>query len=404
MKFNELGLVPTLMEDIEAMGYETATPIQEKAIPLILEGHDIMAFAQTGTGKTAAFLIPLIHQVASMEGSDFIKAMVIVPTRELAQQIDQHMQGLSYSSGVSSLAVYGGGDGTTFSQEKIALSQGADVIICTPGRMIAHLNQQYVKAGQLKFLVLDEADRMLDMGFYEDIMKIISYMPQKRQNMLFSATMPDEIRKLANKTLTDPKEIRIALSKPVEKVLQVAYMVYDKQKKELALHLLRHKHLKSVLVFCSTKESTKQLARELKRSGVNAEDIHSDLEQKVRDKVLRDFKNRDINVLVATDVLSRGIDITNIDLVLNYDVPNDAEDYIHRIGRTARAEAEGVAITFVNEKERGKFARIEKLLGKSVARSPVPPQIGEGPANRPESVARDKKVHDRRRKQYGKKR
>ena len=379
MNFSEFGFDPDLMEGISAMGFESPTPIQEQAIPAILEGKDIIGSAQTGTGKTAAFLLPVIQNIIASREANKTRALVIVPTRELAQQIDQHMEGFSYFTPVSSIAVYGGGDGTLFAREKKALSEGTEIVICTPGRMIAHLNNNYVKFDGLKYLILDEADRMLDMGFFEDIMKIIQYLPPKRQNLMFAATMPDEIRKLARKVLHQPVELNIAVSKPAEKILQVAYSVYETQKLPLVTHLLKDRDLKSVIVFCSTKLSAKQLGRQLKREGLKAQDIHSDLEQKQREEIMLDFRNRKLNILVATDLLSRGIDVDNIELIINYDVPHEGEDYIHRIGRTARAESDGIAITLISVEEQYKFARIEKLLEKQVTKSSVPEEFGEAP-------------------------
>jgi len=384
MNFDEFGFDSRLLEGVEAIGFKTATPIQEQAIPVILEGKDLIGSAQTGTGKTAAFLLPIINKILSSKNDEHIKAMVIVPTRELAIQIDQHMQGLSYFTSVSSIPVYGGTDGISFTQEKQALTQGADVVICTPGRMIAHLNNNYVKVSELQFLILDEADRMLDMGFFDDIMKIISHLPKQRQNILFSATMPMMIRELSRKILSNPVEINIALSKPVDKILQVAYVVYDNQKIPLITDLLHNKQLRSVLIFCSTKIKTKELSAELKKSGFAAEGIHSDLDQTSREKVLLDFKTRKLSILVATDILSRGIDIEDIDLVINFDVPNDGEDYIHRIGRTARAQADGVAITLINEKEQRNFLDIEKLLGKTVYKVKLPSKFGSAPDYNPQ--------------------
>jgi len=383
MNFNEFGFNPQLLEGIEAIGFETTTPIQEKAIPVIMEGKDLIASAQTGTGKTAAFLLPVIQKIISSPQDGNVHALIIVPTRELAVQIDQHFQGLSYFTPVSSIAVYGGTDGISYSQEQQALTEGADVVICTPGRMISHLNGNYVKISEIKYLILDEADRMLDMGFHDDIMKIISYLPVSRQNLLFSATMPKEMRELAKKVLVNPVEISIEMSKPAERILQTAYVVYDNQKIALAKELLTNKKLRSVLVFCSTKLKTKQLSSELKKSGFAVEEIHSDLDQQHREDALMNFKSRKLQILVATDILSRGIDIEDIDLVINFDVPNDGEDYIHRIGRTARAESDGVAITFVNEKEQGKFAEIEKLLGSPVYKSKVPSYLGDAPDYNP---------------------
>ncbi|MBR11144.1 MAG: ATP-dependent RNA helicase [Rickettsiales bacterium] len=383
MKFSELNLNPSLLEGIDAIGFENATPVQEATIPLILENKDIIAAAQTGTGKTAAFLLPVIHKILEQPQDEHIKALVIVPTRELAVQIDQQLEGLSYYTSVSSLAVYGGGDGQSFDREKKALTEGADIIIGTPGRLIAHLNMKYVKVEQLDVLVLDEADRMLDMGFNEDIMKIIGYLPKERQTLLFSATMPPKIRELAKKILKEPEEVSIAISKPNEKIIQAAFVCYDGQKIDLVKHILKADFLRSVIVFCSTKDSAKRLTRELKKTDLSVEEIHSDLEQKAREDVLSQFKSRKLKVLVATDILARGIDVEDIDIVINYDVPNDGEDYIHRIGRTARAASKGAAFTFVNEKEQSKFLTIEELLGKPVPKAKIPTYIGEGPAYEP---------------------
>jgi len=383
MDFNAFGFEIKLLEGIEATGYNTATPIQEQAIPVILQGRDLIASAQTGTGKTAAFLLPIIQKVISSPQVNCIKALVIVPTRELAVQIDRLMEGLSYFTSVSSMAVYGGTDGIAFSREQIALTGGVDIVICTPGRFIAHLNMGHVDLTNLKYLILDEADRMLDMGFYDDILKILSFLPKQRQNLLFSATMPDKMRQLARKTLFNPVEINIGVSKPVERIIQTAYVVYNDQKISLVKYILKEKKLKSVLIFCSTKISTKKLSSELKRAGISVAEIHSDLDQETREKALVQFKNKQLYALVATDILSRGIDIDDIDLVLNYDVPNDGEDYIHRIGRTARAEADGLAITFVNEQEQNQFSKIEDLLGYKVNKAEVPTEFGEAPKYNP---------------------
>jgi ATP-dependent RNA helicase RhlE len=391
LRFDEFGFDEKLLTGIDAMGFETATQIQEQGIPLIMEGRDLIGSAQTGTGKTAAFLLPITNRLLASDHHNKIRALIIVPTRELAVQIDQHMEGLSYFTSVSSIPVYGGTDGATFSKEKQALTVGADMVICTPGRMIAHLNMGYVDLSGLQYLVLDEADRMLDMGFNEDIMKIISAVPEKRQTLMFSATMPDEIRKLAKKVLSDPAEISLAISKPVEKILQLAYLVYEPQKIPLLKYLLQPVKDRSVLVFCSSKSSTKELTRELKKLGLAAEDIHSDLSQDEREKVLLSFRNRELKMLVATDILSRGIDIENIDMVVNFDVPHDGEDYIHRIGRTARAEASGVAITLISQKDQYKFAEVEKLLGKPVHKAIVPVQFGESPEWNPKKQGRERR-------------
>lgn len=399
MNFNEFGFDPRLIEGIKAMGFETATKIQELAIPLILEGRDLIGSAQTGTGKTAAFLLPITNKFLASDHDNRIKALIIVPTRELAVQIDQHMEGLSYFTSVSSIAIYGGTDGAAFTKEKQALTEGTDMVVCTPGRMIAHLNMGYVDFTGMQYLVLDEADRMLDMGFFDDIMKIINYIPKLRQTLMFCATMPQEIRTLARKVLSEPEEISIALAKPVEKVLQLAYVVYEPQKIPLLKYILQPMIDHSVLVFCSSKSSTKELSRELKKLGLIAEDIHSDLSQDDREKVLMNFRNRELKILVATDILSRGIDVENIDMVINFDVPHDGEDYIHRIGRTARAEASGVAITLISQKDQYKFAAVEKLLEKPVHKAIVPIQFGEAPAYDPMKSPRGKEkrfVHKRK--------
>jgi ATP-dependent RNA helicase RhlE len=380
LKFTEFGFDERLMEGIDASGYENATPVQEQVIPLVLQGKDIIASAQTGTGKTAAFLLPLINKIITDPLVNHTNtALVIVPTRELAIQIAQHMEGLSYFTSVSSIAVYGGGDGNAFVQEKKALSVGADVVICTPGKMMAHIKMGYVKLDGLKYLILDEADRMLDMGFYDDIMFIINHLPKQRQNLLFSATMPHKIREMARKILHQPSEINISISKPNEKIVQEAFVVYEEQKIPLIKFLLKKKDFAMVLIFCSSKQSVKQLTRDLQRAGIKADEIHSDLDQDKREDVLMQFKSRRLPILIATDILSRGIDIDNIDLVINYDVPHDGEDYVHRIGRTARAAAEGTAYTFISPREQRKFLAIEKLLGKEVTKAKVPEEFGEVP-------------------------
>jgi superfamily II DNA/RNA helicase len=395
LTFNDFGFDERLIEGIEATGYETATPVQEQVIPLILQGKDLIASAQTGTGKTAAFLLPIIHKIISGPESDHINALIIVPTRELAVQIAQNLEGLSYFTSISSLAVYGGGDGASFVQERQALSKGAEIVICTPGRLIGHLNMGYVKFQKLEYLILDEADRMLDMGFNDDIMKIISFLPKKRQTLLFSATMPPKIRELARKILHEPEEINISLSKPPEKITQEAFVVYDSQKSVLIKYLLKLKDYNTVLIFCSKKHTVKDLTQQLKRAGFSIDEIHSDLEQGMREQVLAAFINKRLRILVATDILSRGIHIDNIDLVINYDVPNDGEDYVHRIGRTARSETYGTAFTLVNEREQKKFASIEALIGKSITKAPVPEQFGETPIYNPTRHSPIKHRHKR---------
>ncbi len=379
MKFTDLHLSDSLLEGIDAMGYDEATPIQEQAIPAILEGKDLIASAQTGTGKTAAFLLPVVEQIVRMPQKDGVKALVIVPTRELAVQIQQNMEGMSYFTDVSSIAIYGGRDGTSYSSEKQALSFGVDMVIGTPGRIISHSNMPYVDWSNLKYLILDEADRMLDMGFNDDIMRIISNLPVKRQNLLFSATMPPKMRQLARKLTHQPKEINIAVSKPAEKIIQSAYVVYDNQKIPLAKYILKQHDFSSVLIFCSTKSSVKDLAKELKRAKLSVEEIHSDLDQTRREEVLSLYKQRKIKILVATDILSRGIDIEDIEMVINFDVPPDAEDYVHRIGRTARAQSDGIAYTFINQRDQRRFLQIEELIEKVIEKKKVPEEFGDAP-------------------------
>jgi ATP-dependent RNA helicase RhlE len=386
LKFTDFKFHDNLLEGIAASNYEDATPVQEQVIQLILQGKDIIASAQTGTGKTAAFLLPLLHRILSDHYDDHhISAMIIVPTRELAVQISEHLEGLSYFTSISSIAVYGGGSGDSFITEKMALSRGVDIVVCTPGKMIAHMNMGYVKIKQLKYLVLDEADRMLDMGFHDDIMRIINAIPAKRQTLLFSATMPSKIRTLAQRILHQPVEVNIAISKPPERIIQQAYVIHEEQKIPLVKLLLKSRQFKSIIVFCSKKQQVKLLTRELKRAGIPAEEIHSDLEQARREEVLRSFTSKRLPILVATDILSRGIDVDHIDLVLNFDVPHDGEDYVHRIGRTARAETDGTAYTFISPREQNKFASIERLLGKPVPKAQVPEELGPVPAYQPKS-------------------
>jgi len=383
LRFTDFNFVPALLEGIEASNYETATPVQEQVIPPILSGKDVIASAQTGTGKTAAFLLPVMNQLLLHPVTDSVGTLILVPTRELAIQISQHVEGLSYFTNLSSIAIYGGSDAQNFVAEKKALQLGADIVVCTPGRLIAHLNMGYVNFKQLKFLVLDEADRMLDMGFQDDINKILAHLPANRQSLLFSATMPEKIRALARKILKDPVEINIAISKPPEKIIQKAYVVHEPQKMPLISYLLKQTPYKNAVVFCSRKQTVKELTRNLKRSGFTVEEIHSDLEQTVRENTLSAFASGRVPLLVATDIISRGIDIDTIDLVVNWDVPDDGEDYVHRIGRTARAESDGTAYTLVSEADQRKFGAIEALLEKEVEKAPVPEELGPTPAYEP---------------------
>lgn len=379
MKFDAFGLNEGLIEAIGYMGFEKATPIQEQAIPKILEGKDLVACAQTGTGKTAAFILPILHRLMT-EKSTGINTIVIVPTRELALQIDQQIQGFTYFSEIESIAVYGGGDGDDWDEQRKALDRGADIVVTTPGKFISHLNMGYMDLTKVKHVILDEADRMLDIGFYDDIVRIIKHFPTERQTLLFSATMPTKIRDLSGKILQNPDEISIAISKPAEGVLQAVYMCYGPNKIKLIKKLIDDKpNYKSILVFSSTKREVNDIVRALRNDKFKVEGISSDYDQSQREAVLMSFKSRETRVLVATDVLSRGIDIKDINLVINYNVPGDAEDYVHRIGRTARADTTGVAITLVDDEEQYKFLRIERLMEREVIKVPTPPEIGESP-------------------------
>ena len=366
------------------MGFNNPTPIQEQVIPHILKGADVIACAQTGTGKTAAYLLPVLDKI-SRDNIPHTCALIISPTRELALQIDQAFQGFSYFTHASSIAVYGGSDGITFEREKKALTDGASVVIATPGRLLSHLNMGYVKFSQLDFLILDEADKMLDMGFYDDILRIIRFLPEKKQTLLFSATMPPRMREMARKILHTPVEINIAMSKPAVGILQQAYLVNNHQKPELLKKIITEKNLSSVLIFASTKIAVKDLEKELRQLKLPAKAIHSDLTQEERENVLLSFRNKSTKILVATDILSRGIDIESIGLVINYDVPADAEDYVHRVGRTARAETTGEAITFINDKDQYRFAQIEKLIEKEVIKIPLPSGMGNSPEWKPDA-------------------
>ena len=398
MTFEDFKLDPTIMEGLYSMGYKNPTPIQEQAIPVILNKQDIIACAQTGTGKTAAYLLPTIDHIIKSEHRH-LNALIIAPTRELAMQIDQQIEGMGYFCGVSSMPVYGGGDGITWEQQKRALKEGADIIIATPGRLIALLQAGDINFKHLQHLILDEADRMLDMGFFDDIMRIIKYLPTERQTILFSATMPPKMRLLAKTILKDPKEITIAIAKPAEGINQQAYLVYDSQKEALLKMILQNQDYQSVIIFSSTKDNVKKLERDLLRLKLSVKAFHSDLEQPEREELMREFKSKRLRILVGTDVLSRGIDVEGISLVVNYDAPPDPEDYVHRIGRTARAAASGTAITFINEKDQQKFARIEALIGKPVPKVALPAELGEGPLYQPDlKRPSDKKPNFKNRK------
>ncbi len=398
MKFTEFGFSAEVLEGLEAMRFEEATPVQIETIPPIMKGKDMIACAQTGTGKTAAYLLPVLHRQVQTH-SEGLNTLVLVPTRELAIQIDQQMEGFGYFMPITSIAVFGGNDAGLWKEQKNALTTGANVIVATPGRLIQHLTMGYVKMDTLKHLILDEADRMLDMGFYEDIMQIVSYIPKERQTLMFSATMPKNIRDMARELLSNYEEVNIAMSKPAEGILQGAYMVYENQKIPLINNLLKGKDLKSILIFSSTKQKVKDIHRSLRQNGLNAQSIHSDLDQKERTEVMRQFKNRGIQILVATDIVARGIDVEGIDLVINFDVPNDAEDYVHRVGRTARASSTGVALTFITEKDQRDFLSIEELIDTSIIKLPPPPEIGQGPEYNPKKGGR-KSPHQFKKKSF----
>lgn len=403
MDFKDFNFNPDLLEGLMAMGFRNATPIQEQAIPLILANKDLIACAQTGTGKTGAYLLPIMNKISLIE-ERHNNTLILAPTRELAQQIDLQVEALSYFTNISSLTVFGGGDGIAYEQQKRSMREGVDIIIATPGRLISHLSSGLLKLDQLQHLVLDEADRMLDMGFYDDIMKIISFLPEKRQTVLFSATMPPKIRTLAAKLLQDPEQISIAISQPAEGINQQAYFIHDSQKVKLLTEVMKPSEYPTTLIFASTKEKVKNLGKVLRKLGFKAEAFHSDLDQKEREAILLEFKNKRVPVLIGTDVLSRGIDVEGISLVINFDVPHDPEDYVHRIGRTARAATTGTAITLVNEKDKRKFANIEKLISKPINRIPLPehlagvnpdePAAAPRPAGKPKRKFFKKKTQD----------
>ena len=363
------------------MRFEECTPIQEKCIPEILDYHDVMGVAQTGTGKTAAYLLPILSMLDEDDyPKDAINCIIMSPTRELAQQIDQAMQGFGYYlDGISSVAVYGGNDGSRYDQEMRSLRMGADVVIATPGRLLSHIRMGNVDLSRVSFFVLDEADRMLDMGFYDDIMTIVKGLPQNRQTIMFSATMPDKIQTLARNILYKPVEVKIAVSKPAEKIKQSAYVCYDTQKLPILRHIFATEEQKRIIIFSGKKERVKEINRELQKMKVNCCSMHSDLTQQERDEVMYLFKSGQKDVLVATDIVARGIDIDDIRMVINYDVPHDAEDYVHRIGRTARADRDGVAITLVNPDDIRSFQQIEHLLEKEVIKTPLPDGLGDAP-------------------------
>lgn len=417
MYFDELELNNSVLDALYDMRFEKCTPVQEKCIPEILNGNDVLGVAQTGTGKTAAYLLPILSKLDDGNYPEkAINCLIMSPTRELAQQIDQAMQGFGYYlNGVSSVAVYGGNDGNRYDQELKSLQLGADVVIATPGRLISHISLGNVDLSKVSFFILDEADRMLDMGFSDDILKIAKKLPQSCQTIMFSATMPDKIEELAKTLLKNPKVIKLAVSKPAEKIKQSAYVCYETQKMGIIKDIFKSDNLKRVIIFCGSKMKVKQVAGALQRKHINCGEMHSDLDQAMRDEVMFKFKSGQFDVLVATDIVARGIDIDDISMVINYDVPHDAEDYVHRIGRTARAAREGSAITFVSDDDIYYFQQIEKFLGKQVDKTPLPEGLGEGPeykstgkpkrgtsaknrrrTNREQTAHKDKKQQNRR--------
>jgi len=390
MTFYDFDLSDEVLDALDAMHFKQCTPIQQQTIPVILNGRDLIACAQTGTGKTAAYLLPVIERISG-DGfpTDAINCLIIAPTRELAQQIDRQMEGFSYFLPVTSLAVYGGTDGAEFSRQKHALKAGADVVISTPGRMLDHLRMGYADLSNVAFFILDEADRMLDMGFYDDIMRIVKFLPDNCQKLMFSATMPPKTRKLAQALLKDPVQINIEVSRPTDKINQSAYVCYQDQKIPILKHLFSEVESNRVIIFAASKLNVKELTRQLRRAGYKAAEMHSDLDQETRDKAILNFKAGKTDILVATDILARGIDIDDISIVINYDVPREAEDYIHRIGRTARANNTGMAVTLINEQDQQRFGKIEKFLGYSVKKNAVPESLGKAPAYNPDKRQND---------------
>ncbi len=399
MTFEETSLNDNILDALYDMHFEEMTPVQEKCIPHILDGHDVLGVAQTGTGKTAAYLLPILSMLDDGNyPEDAINCVVMAPTRELAQQIDQAMEGFSYyMPSVSSIAVYGGNDGNRFDQELKGLRQGAPVVIATPGRLLSHLKVGNLNLARTSFFVLDEADRMLDMGFIDDIMQITKLLPQDCQKVMFSATMPSKVRELAVSLLRKPIEVKLKVSRPADKIRQQAFLSYDPQKLKIIEHLFKSGDLQRVIIFCGKKDRVKDIDRQLRRMKINCAPMHSDLSQQERDDVMYRFKAGQVDVLVATDIVARGIDIDDIRIVINFDVPHDAEDYVHRIGRTARADRDGQAITLVNERDMTRFRQIEHFLGKEVEKLPLPEGLGEGPQYGKAAADGEKKTESRHR-------
>lgn len=393
MLFEDFDLSDDLLDALYAMHFEKCTPIQEKAIPVVLDRHDLIAIAQTGTGKTAAYLLPVIDLLAEVPEADgFVNCLIMAPTRELAQQIERQMDGFSYYLPLSSIAVYGGTDGKEFGRQQRAMKEGADVVIATPGRLQALIQMGGIDLSQVRYFILDEADRMLDMGFYDDIMGIAKLLPAERQTLLFSATMPPKIRKLAENILKDPVEVKIAPSRPVEKIRQSAIFCNDNEKQKILTDILKSRKGERVIVFAASKHGVRDLARDLRRLGIKAAEIHSDLDQEQRDETIRGFRSGRIEVIVATDLLARGIDIDEVMLVVNFDVPREPEDYVHRVGRTARANADGEAVTLVGPRDHRAFQRVEATLKISIPAENRPTSSPRAGADRP---ARNDRRHPR---------
>ncbi|MFD2718594.1 DEAD/DEAH box helicase [Hymenobacter monticola] len=379
MTFHEFSLHDDLLAGIDAMNYQQATPIQEQAIPKIIEGKDLIACAQTGTGKTAAYLLPLLDKISHAKHGH-TTTLILVPTRELATQIDEQVMGFGYYVEASSIAIYGGGKSENWEQQKRALTSGADIIIATPGRLIAHLQMGYVKFDQIKYLVLDEADKMMDMGFSDDIFNIVRQLPKERQTLLFSATMPQKIREFSQQILQNPDEIRLAVSKPAAGIDQQFYMAYDRQKIYILEHIIKTQDVQSMVLFTSQKAAVGGIVRAVNKLGIEARGISSDRTQEEREEIMRAFKNKQFPILVATDVLSRGIDIDSLSHVVNYDIPRAAEDYVHRIGRTARAATKGTAITFISDQDQDRVVKIEKLIERDIEKQKITEELGLGEA------------------------
>ena len=399
MDFYDLDLDDKLLDAIDAMQFSQCTPIQEQSIPPLLEGKDLVGIAQTGTGKTAAYLLPILNRLCTEDfDKDAINCLIMVPTRELAQQIDQTLEAFSYFLPVSGVAIYGGNDGIRYEQERKSLQLGADIVVATPGRLLSHLSLGNVDLSRTSMFVLDEADRMLDMGFIEDIEKIASFLPKQRQTLLFSATMPAEIQKLANHLLNNPVSIEIAIAKPAEKIDQSAVYCSDDQKMGVLLDIFKDENLKRVIIFCSKKRKVHELCISMMRKHLNVAEMHSDLEQKQREEVLRAFKTGKLDILISTDLLSRGIDIDDIEMVINYDVPRNTDDYVHRIGRTARANRYGKAITLVNKADQNYFRRIEAAIEKNVRRQPLPEGMKPSPATGTTDEKKEHRMHSSHRR------